>query len=133
MVRKASPVRINAREVRPLANSVRCSDRRVRVRVPVQISYNDDPEEAMVIMKKAATVSERVLKIPEPTVNLMEFADSGIALELRVWLTDPEEGIGSVRSLINLAIWRGFKEAGITIPYPQRDVHLQPVDMVPAD
>jgi len=109
------------------------SDRRVRVRVPVQISYNDDPEEAMVIMKKAATVSERVLKIPEPTVNLMEFADSGIALELRVWLTDPEEGIGSVRSLINLAIWRGFKEAGITIPYPQRDVHLQPVDMVPAD
>jgi small-conductance mechanosensitive channel len=103
------------------------SDKWVRVRVPVQISYNDDPEQAMDIMKKAATVSNRVLKIPEPTVNLMEFADSGIALELRVWLTDPEEGIGSVRSLINLAIWRGFKEAGITIPYPQRDVHLRQV------
>jgi small-conductance mechanosensitive channel len=109
------------------------SDRRVRVRVPVQISYNDDPEEAMAIMIKAATVSSRVLKIPEPTVNLMEFADSGIVLELRVWLTDPEEGIGSVRSLINLAIWRGFREAGITIPYPQRDVHLRQVDAVPAD
>lgn len=109
------------------------SDKRVRVRVPVQISYNDDPEEAMAIMEKAATVSDRVLKIPEPTVNLMEFADSGIALELRVWLTDPEEGIGSVRSLINLAIWHGFKEAGITIPYPQRDVHLRRVTGVPAD
>ena len=109
------------------------SDRRVRVRVPVQISYKDDPEEAMAIMLKAATVSSRVLEIPEPTVNLMEFADSGIALELRVWLTDPEEGIGSVRSLINLAIWRGFKEAGITIPYPQRDVYLRHMDAAPAD
>ena len=109
------------------------SDKRVRVRVPVQISYNDDPEEAMAIMLKSASVSPRVLKMPEPRVNLVEFADSGIALELRVWLTDPEEGIGSVRSLINLAIWRGFKEAGITIPFPQRDVHLRNVDALPAD
>jgi len=109
------------------------SDTRVRVRVPVQISYKDDPEEAMAIMLKAATVSSRVLKIPEPTVNLKEFADSGITLEMRIWLSDPEEGIGSVRSLVNLAIWRGFKEAGITIPYPQRDVHLQDVNALPAD
>jgi len=103
------------------------SDRRVRVRVPVQISYDDDPEQAMAIMEQAATVNHRVLKSPEPGVRLMEFADSGIALELRVWMTDPEEGLGNVRSDINLAIWRGFKEAGITIPYPQRDVHLRQV------
>ena len=93
----------------------------------------DDPEQAMAIMEKAATASDRVLKIPEPAVRLMEFADSGIALELRVWLTDPEEGVGNVQSDINLAIWHGFKEAGITIPYPQRDVHLRQVDMVPAE
>jgi small-conductance mechanosensitive channel len=105
------------------------SDRRVRVRVrvPVQISYGDDPEQAMAIMVQAATASKRVLKSPEPSVRLMEFADSGIALELRVWMTDPEEGVGNVRSDINLAIWHGFKEAGITIPYPQRDVHLRQV------
>ena len=103
------------------------SDRRVRVRIPVQISYDDDPEQAMAIMAQAATTNERVLKVPEPAVRLMEFADSGIALELRVWMTDPEEGVGNVRSDINLAIWRGFKEAGITIPYPQRDVHLRQV------
>ena len=81
----------------------------------------------MAIMEQAATVNHRVLKSPEPGVRLMEFADSGIALELRVWMTDPEEGLGNVRSDINLAIWRGFKEAGITIPYPQRDVHLRQV------
>jgi small-conductance mechanosensitive channel len=103
------------------------SDRRVRVRVPVQISYNDDPEQAMAIMEQAATANKRVLTSPEPAVRLMEFADSGIALELRVWMTDPEEGVGNVRSDINLAIWHGFKEAGITIPYPQRDVHLRQV------
>ena len=101
------------------------SDKQVRLRIPVQISYNDDPEQAMAIMEKAATVNKRVLLSPEPAVRLMEFADSGIALELRVWLTDPEEGVGNIRSDINLAIWHGFKEAGITIPYPQRDVHVK--------
>jgi small-conductance mechanosensitive channel len=103
------------------------SDRKVRVRIPVQISYDDDPEQAMAIMGQAATANPRVLMIPEPAVRLMAFADSGISLELRVWLSDPEEGIGNVRSDINLAIWHGFKEAGITIPYPQRDVHLRQV------
>jgi small-conductance mechanosensitive channel len=101
------------------------SDKRVRVRIPVQISYNDDPEQAMAIMEQAASASSRVLDYPEPAVRLMQFADSGIALELRVWLTDPQEGVGNVRSDINLAIWRGFKEAGITIPFPQRDVHIK--------
>jgi small-conductance mechanosensitive channel len=103
------------------------SDKRVRVRIPVEISYDDDPEEAMAIMEKAATASSRVLETPPPAVRLMEFADSGIALELRVWLSDPQEGVGNVRSDVNLAIWHGFKEAGITIPYPQRDVHLRQV------
>lgn len=103
------------------------NDRRVRVRIPVQISYDDDPEQAMAIMAQSAVANERVLKVPEPAVRLMEFADSGIALELRVWISDPEAGVGNVRSDINLAIWRGFKAAGITIPYPQRDVHLRQV------
>jgi small-conductance mechanosensitive channel len=100
------------------------TDKHVRVRIPVQISYKDDPEQAMAIMEQAATANSRVLMSPAPAVRLMEFADSGIALELRVWLLDPQEGIGNVRSDINVAIWRAFKEAGITIPYPQRDVHI---------
>ena len=101
------------------------SDRKVRVRVPVQISYEDDPEEAMAIMLEAGKAQPRALKDPEPVVRLMEFADSGIALELRVWMTDPQEGVGNIKSDINLAVWRGFKAAGITIPFPQRDVNLR--------
>ena len=101
------------------------SDRKVRVRIPVQISYDDDPEQAMEIMLEAGKAQPRALKNPEPVVRLIEFADSGIALELRVWMTDPQEGVGNIKSDINLAIWRGFKEAGITIPFPQRDVNLR--------
>ena len=108
------------------------TDRKVRVKIPVQVSYADDPEQAMEIMRQAAMANARVLDDPVPAVNLMQFADSGIALELRVWLADPENGIGSVRSDINRAIWKGFREAGITIPYPQRDVHLRYVDPPPA-
>ncbi len=108
------------------------TDRHIRVKIPVQVSYHDDPEQAMAIMQQAARVNSRVLENPASSVQLVAFADSGIALELRVWLADPENGIGSVRSDINRAIWKGFREAGITIPYPQRDVHLRYVDGAPA-
>ncbi len=103
------------------------SDRNVRVRIPVQISYNDDPERAMALMLEAAKSSDRVLADPEPVVRLMEFADNGIALELRIWISDPEEGVGNIKSTVNIAIWRAFKQAGITIPYPQRDLYLKQV------
>lgn len=100
------------------------SDRNVRVRCPVQISYSDDPEEAMQLMVEASQECPRVLPDPPPVARLMEFGDNGISLELRVWISDPENGIANVRSEVNLGIWRRFKEAGITIPFPQRDVHL---------
>lgn len=109
------------------------SDRKVRVRIPVQISYGDDPEEGMAIMLEAGKSHPRTLQDPAPVVRLMEFADSGIALELRAWMTDPQEGVGNIRSDINLAIWHGFKEAGITIPFPQRDVNLRYMNAAPAE
>lgn len=96
----------------------------VRLKVPVQISYSDDPEEAMELMVKSADASKRVLKDPAPVCRLLSFGDNGIDLELRVWIEDPEEGINNIRSELNLAIWRAFKEHGITIPFPQRDVYI---------
>jgi len=101
------------------------ADRNVRVIIKVQISYDDDPEQAMELILQCAHASPRVIAEPKPAVRLMEFADSGIELQLRVWIADPEKGTGAVKSEINLAIWRAFKQAGITIPYPQRDVHLK--------
>ncbi len=100
------------------------SDKHVRVKIPVQISYADDPEHAMKLMIEACGVTNRVLSNPEPQSRMLEFGESGINLELRLWLDDPEKGVGSVKSDINLAIWKAFKEHKITIPFPQRDVHL---------
>lgn len=101
------------------------SDRNVRLKIPVAISYDNDPEQAMALLLQAAHANERVLAEPAPAARLMAFGDSGIELELRVWLGDPEAGLAAVRSDINLAIWRLFKEAGIVIPYPQRDLHIR--------
>jgi small-conductance mechanosensitive channel len=101
------------------------SNRNVRLRVPVSISYDNDPEQAMALMEEAAQANTRVLEDPQPAARLMAFGDNGIELELRVWIQDPEAGLANVRSDINLAIWRAFKDAGIVIPYPQRDLHIR--------
>jgi len=78
----------------------------------------------MEVMLKACE-HPRVLQEPAAAVRLIDFGDNGINMEARVWIQDPEQGIGSVRSDVNLAIWRGFREAGITIPFPQRDVYIR--------
>ena len=101
------------------------SDRAVRQRLPVSISYADDPELAMRLMVESASEHPRVLKSPEPVARLLRFGDNGIELELRIWILDPENGIANVTSDINLGFWKSFKENGITIPFPQRDVHIQ--------
>ena len=101
------------------------SDEQVRIKLPVQISYADDPEAAMEVLTQAAQTSQRVLQDPTPAARLMGFGDSGIDLELRVWISDPQLGVNNVRSELNIAIWKGFKAAGITIPYPQQDLHVK--------
>ena len=100
------------------------SDPHVRVALPVQISYDSDLERAMAIMVAAARTQARVVTEPAPAVWLKDFADSGINLELGFWVADPQTGVGNLRSDINLAIWRDFKQAGIAIPFPQREVRI---------
>jgi small-conductance mechanosensitive channel len=100
------------------------TDRNVRLKLPVQISYNSDVEAAMQIMLDAGNEHPRVLKDPAAVTRLMAFGDNGIDLELRVWVRDPEAGLGSVRSDVNLMIWKRFKENNIEIPFPQRVVHM---------
>ena len=102
------------------------SDRNVRFRLPLQISYADDPELALALMEKSALETERVLHDPAPAARLMGFGDSGINLELHVWVNDPENGVNNVRSDVYRRIWSEFRDAGITMPYPQREIHIKP-------
>jgi len=100
------------------------SNSRVRIAVAVQVSYHSDLELAMRILTECANAHPRVLDEPAPQAFVTGFADSGVNLELGLWIADPQEGTLGVRSAINLEIWRAFKRQGIEIPFPQREVRL---------
>ena len=100
------------------------SDKRVRLKLPVRVSYDDDPEIAMQVLLEAAKVSPRILQEPAPVARLMGFHDYGLDLELRFWIADPEAGVNNVRSDVNRGIWRLFRERGIRIPRAQLDVRM---------
>jgi small-conductance mechanosensitive channel len=100
------------------------TDTRVRVVVSIQVAYSADVEKAMVLMVDAARGQPRVLADPEPGVMVIGFADSGINLELGFWVSDPEVGTGGVRSDISMVFWKAFRENGIEIPFPQREVRI---------
>ena len=74
---------------------------------------------------------ERVIETPAPQCLLTGFGDSSVDLELRVWIRDPQNGVANVRSAILLQVWDRFREHGIEIPFPQRDVHLSADAPVP--
>ena len=103
------------------------SDKNIRVRVPVGISYDSDPRKAMKLCVDAALSSGRVLNDPEPRCLVSGFGDNSVNLELRFWINDPSNGVGNARSEVLLSIWDRFREAGISIPFPQRDLHLRSV------
>jgi len=98
------------------------TDPRIRLKLPIRVSYRDDPELALEILLTACEGQPRVLSDPAPVSRLMHFSDSGIELELRFWISDPQEGVNNVRSEVNRAIWRLFKEHKITIPVAQREI-----------
>lgn len=101
------------------------SNNLVRLEIPVGVSYGSDLEKARDLMLEAAATSPRVLKDPQPACYLAGFGDSTVNLELRVWLNDPQNGIGSVRSNLLWGIWHRFHEHGIELPFPQRDLHFK--------
>jgi small-conductance mechanosensitive channel len=100
------------------------SDQRVRLRLPVSISYDDDPEKALELLIEAASDHPRILKDPAPVSRLLAFEDSGMRLEARFWIRDPMNGVNNVRSDINRRIWRLFKDHGIKIPVTQHEIRV---------
>lgn len=101
------------------------TDPRVRLKLPVRVSYKCDPEKALELLLQAAEDQTRILRDPKPVSRLMGFNDYGFDLELRFWIADPQEGVNNIRSDVNRAIWRVFKENGIVIPVAQREVILE--------
>ena len=101
------------------------SSRNVRMQVPVGVSYHCDIDKAEELMLEAALSCDRVLKSPPPTVWLDGYGDSSVDFIIHVWITDPEAGIGNVRSQVLKNLWHLFKEHEVEIPFPQRDINLR--------
>ncbi|MFL6257006.1 MAG: mechanosensitive ion channel family protein [Pyrinomonadaceae bacterium] len=99
-------------------------ERRVRIDVSVGVSYDADPDHVTATLVRAAEGVQFVLEEPKPTVQLMEFADSSLNFRLLVWSDKPRRHL-LVKSAIRYRIHRLFKEEGIEIPNPQRDIHLR--------
>jgi small-conductance mechanosensitive channel len=99
----------------------------VRLRVPIGVAYGSDLEKARELMLAAAADIGRVLTDPKPACLITGFGDSSINLEGRIWINDPQNGTGSVKSDFFWGVWRRFKEHGIEIPFPQRDLYLKSV------
>ena len=97
----------------------------VRVKVPISVAYGTDIVLAEKLMLQAARETERVLAEPSPSVWLHAFGDNGIQFEVQIWIEDPEDGIGNVRSDVLKRLWHLFGEHDVKIPFPQRDIHIK--------
>jgi potassium efflux system protein len=102
------------------------SDLTTRVVVPIGIAYGADPQQALTIMEATVRENPLLLKDPPPAVLFIGFGESSLNFELREIVKNLGDSV-AVRHQLHLALERALREAGIEIPFPQRDVHLRSV------
>lgn len=102
------------------------SDKYVRLDVPFGVSYSSDPHEVTRLAIDAAAGVDRVdSRVRRPVCWMTEFGDSSINFVLRFWIDDPQGGLTNIRGKVLLALWDTFKEHGISIPFPHREVIMR--------
>ena len=101
------------------------TDRNVRFNFPVGVSYKSDPEIVKNILMEVAEENDGVLKDPAPDVLLNDYGDSSINFTLRVWTSSYITKPLVLKSQLYYSAFKMFKEHGIEIPFPQRDIHVK--------
>ncbi len=96
----------------------------LRIRVPVGVAYGTDTSLVKRVLLDVAKGDDGVLTVPAPEVRLEDFADSAMSFALLCWIPNAREDLRTASSL-RFAIEKAFREAGITIPFPQREVRLK--------
>lgn len=99
-------------------------DKLGRITVPVGVSYNEDPDRILELLRAAAESTEIVLSEPPPLVLFRGFGDSSLDFEVRAYLQDIATALQAQTDLLR-AIFATFREHGVEIPFPQRDLHLR--------
>ena len=100
-------------------------DNRVRFNILVGVSYKEDPAQVREILLDVAMNCEGVLKNPAPDVLFDEFADSSLVFNLRVWTMDYSAQPRVLKSILYYEVFEKFRQHGIEIPFPQRDLHIK--------
>lgn len=101
------------------------SDNKVRVHIPIGVSYNSDVEIVKTALFEAAKEHPAVLKHPPNEVWLTGFGESSIDFELLVWIDLTETNEKRLKGEINFNIWHALARHNIEIPFPQRDIHIR--------
>ncbi len=101
------------------------TDRNVRFNFPVGVSYKSDSEIVKNILLEVAEQNDGVLKDPKPDVLLNDYGDSSINFSLRVWTSNYITQPYLHKSQLYYSAFKKFKENGIEIPFPQRDIHVK--------
>ena len=96
----------------------------VRLDVYFGTAYHNDPHEVRRIAIAAAQRVERVLSSKQPVCHIVGFGDSSVDYILRFWILDPTAGLTNIRGNVYLALWDAFRDNGISIPFPQREVRM---------
>jgi len=113
----------NAQLVTDKVTNWTLSDKLRRIALPVGVNYGASPKKVIEILEAVALTTPRVLQKPEPRALFMSYGDSSINFELRAW-TDESIYWRQVLSNLAVAVYDAVLEAGMTFPFPQRDVHL---------
>ncbi|MCI0389744.1 MAG: mechanosensitive ion channel [Acidobacteria bacterium] len=101
------------------------TDRKVRFEIPVGVAYGSDARLVERLLLEVAKENPDVLSDPAPDVCFREFGDSSLNFVLRVWNQNHVHRKLVLHSALNFAIYDKFKEHGIEIPFPQRDLHIR--------
>ncbi|KAA8983451.1 MULTISPECIES: mechanosensitive ion channel family protein [Gammaproteobacteria] len=92
-----------------------------RVDMTIGISYTDDIQKAREVIQKTLATDERILRDPEPMIVVGDLGDSSVDLKVRIWANGDDLWFCYWHMLEQIKV--AFDQNGITIPYPQRDVH----------
>ncbi|EFK11702.1 Potassium efflux system KefA family protein [delta proteobacterium NaphS2] len=103
------------------------SNRRVRLIIPVGVAYGSDVSLVMETLVASARENSKIAVSPSPQVLFLNFGESSLDFELRVWVLDADNRL-AVSSELHQEIDRRFREAKIEISFPQRDLHLRSLD-----
>ena len=100
------------------------TDTRLRVPISLRVAFDSDLDKVMPLLLELGRQHPRVVADPAPFAMVTGFSDYGVNVDLGVWVADPEKGTGDVRSDISRTILKAFREHGIEIPYPHREVRM---------